>query len=114
MDRHFGQRLAIHFDVGKLQTINELAVAKIMLATSGAQTRDPESTEVTLLLAAIPERIGAAAKQRLLDGAGQLSATSAIALGSLEETILRLVTSRTCGRTHDLLSCLMLVLAGGG
>ena len=63
-------------------------------------SRDPQLAEVSFLGASIAKRVRAAAKQRLFHRSRQLAATASITLGPFEESLLRLMSSRTGSSTH--------------
>ena len=52
VDRQIGQDLAIQFDAGLLQSIDELAVADTVQLGGGADAHNPDRTELALLLLA--------------------------------------------------------------
>ncbi len=68
-DRHFAQDLAIEFNLCGLETVDELAITEAVHLGSGAQTDDPQTTEVTLAATTIAKCINARADQRFLGGA---------------------------------------------
>ena len=98
MNRHFGKRLAVHFDSRLLQPVDELTVSNSVLAACSIETSDPKATKFAFLDTAIAKRVSAAANQGLFDRSGQSSAAADIALGAFEESFLFFPSSGTfCG-----------------
>src|SRR5947207_8097416 len=64
VNRDFRQRHAIQFAASLLQAVDEPAVGHTARPAGGAHAHDPQAAELTLLDAAITERIDAAADQR--------------------------------------------------
>ena len=75
-----GKHLAIDFDLGLLQAVDDLAVAQPELARGGVDAGDPERAEVALLGAAIAVRILAGLDDGLLRSAEYLAAGVVVAL----------------------------------
>jgi hypothetical protein len=53
MDRHVGQNLAVDFDAGLVQTVDEAAVGQAGLADGSVDALDPEGAEIALLDATV-------------------------------------------------------------
>src|SRR4051812_10111189 len=60
------EHLAVELDAGLLQAMHELAVRHALLARRGVDADDPETAEVTLLVAAVAVRVPIRLEQRLL------------------------------------------------
>ena len=80
MDRHFRQLLAIEFNAGFLQTVNELAITQTTLACSRVDTDDPKLAKLTLSNFAITIRKRFGANQGFLDCAQKSPAPADVPL----------------------------------
>src|SRR6185295_1808798 len=101
-----GKHLAIDFDLGLLQAVDDLAVAQSELTRGGVDAGDPERTEVALLGAAIAIRILAGLDDGLLGSAEYLAAGVVVALRLAQNF---LVSCRGGDATFN--SCHLCVLA---
>ena len=72
-DGHLGQHLAVEFDAGFGQPVDELAVSQPMLGSGGTQSNDPQPAEFTLPDAAVAESVNPRSNQCLFRGSQQLA-----------------------------------------
>ena len=101
-----GEHLAVDFDTGLLEAVDDPAVAQPELTRGGVDARDPERAEVALLGAAIAIRILAGLDDGLLGSAEYLATGVVVAL--------RLASEFSCdgtGSDATFDSCHVLVLA---
>src|SRR5882672_7518933 len=75
-----GKHLAIDFDLGLLEAVDDLAVAQSEFTRGGVDAGDPERAEIALLGAAIPIRVLAGLDDGLLRSAEYLAAGVVVAL----------------------------------
>src|SRR5262249_49645238 len=85
-DGQVGERLAVQFDVGPLQTGDELAVAQAAHPASRVDARDPETAEIALACAPVAESVNAATDQGDNRLTMQMVAAEAEALGQLAQS----------------------------
>ncbi|CCF21957.1 protein of unknown function [Pseudorhizobium banfieldiae] len=84
MDRHVGQDLAVDFDAGLVQAVDEAAVGEAGFADGCVDTLDPQGAEVALLNPTVAGGILARTVDRGLCGADGVLAAAVEALGGLE------------------------------
>lgn len=100
MDCHFRELFAIEANLGLVQSVDKLAVAKAMLLAGGADPNDPQSTKLSLLNSAISVSESASSREGLLRGSEQITASTAEALRPLEKPLLRLPPGGTLSSSH--------------
>src|SRR5688572_5625428 len=100
MDREVCENLAVDLDPGLLQAVHERAVAHVVLARARIDARDPEATEVALLVLAIAVRVPPAAFDGFLGGLPELAAATVCATGRLHDLLLPLQTRNVRSRAR--------------
>src|SRR6478752_7618074 len=83
-----GQHLAVEGDAGLQQAVHEAAVAHAVDAGRGVDARDPQRTEITLLLLAADVGVLQGLRDRLLGDAEDLAAGVVVALGLLQDFLV--------------------------
>nr|CAI0340404.1 hypothetical protein SHINE37_44273 [Rhizobiaceae bacterium] len=88
MDRHVGQNLAVDFDAGLVEAVDEAAIGQAVLADGSVDALDPERAEIALvdLAVAVGELLGTI--NRGLGGADGVLAAAVEALGCLQRLLV--------------------------
>src|SRR5208283_3286222 len=82
---HLREHLAIQFNAERLQSVDELAVSKLVGAGGGADAKDPEPAEIALAATPVAEGITASLIRGFLHRAVELAFGEEIAFGELGE-----------------------------
>jgi hypothetical protein len=88
VDRHVGENLAVDFDAGLVQAVDEAAIGQAEFADSGVDALDPERTEVALVDLAVAVSVLLRAIDSSLGGADGVLATAVKALGGLQNLLM--------------------------
>jgi cysteine synthase A len=89
VDREIRQDLAVDFDAGLVQTVDEAAVGQAVLAGGRVDALDPERTEVALLGLAVAVGVLAGLLDGLLGDADGVLAAAVVAFGCLKNLLVR-------------------------
>lgn len=88
-----GENFAVEFDVGALETGNELVIRQAMLAGSGADLDLPKAAEVALFLTAALELVSPGVEHGFFGGAVLLASTPHKTLRVFEQSFAASVGS---------------------
>jgi len=103
--------LAIKSYIRTGQSVYELTVGQTVLTRGGINTRNPQGSELALLLAAVAIGVLASFDHCLLGDTKTAAASAAIALGLIKDALMSLVSRDTAFHSwHDdtsLLSCFL-------
>jgi hypothetical protein len=88
VDRHVGKNLAVDFDAGLVQTVDEAAVGQAEFADGSVDALDPEGAEIALVDLAVAVGVLLGAIDGSLGGTDGVLAAAIEALGLLENLLV--------------------------
>lgn len=117
-NRNFRKYLSVDLNAGKTKPLNELGVFDVVVAASGADSNNPKSTEIALLLTAVTKSVLSALHHLFVGDLKVAFLSAPIAFCSLEDFLVSLVRHRGAFYASHILSPLFCLTGsqpeGGG